>query len=176
MGMGFRAHLCAATGQRGQATVWMAEPGSKRSDRIGETALRRAGDYRCCQRSTYCTPRIDAGRGMAPAGGCNRSCTEQWSRRLAGLAGRGRSNLSSDRPGWGSDVPDRAPRTPAELEVRRVYEPSRLAAAYLSAAYARVVPCRRRPARAAVASELASVSRVVDDRHQPVDGAAPRAS
>ena len=153
-----------------------AELGSGQSGPVGETALRRVGDYRCRQRVAYCTPRIDAGQGMAPAGGCNRSCAEQWSRRLAGLAGRGSLNLSSDRPGWGSAVPDRAPRTPAELEVRRVYEPSRLAAVYLSAAYARVVPCRRRPARAAVASELASVSRVVDDRRQIVDGAAPRAS
>jgi len=57
-----------------------------------------------------------------------------------------------------------------------VYEPNRLAAMYLSTAYARVVPCRRRTARSAVASEVASVSRVVDDRRQMVDGAAPRAS
>ena len=153
-----------------------AELGSGQSGPVGETALRRVGDYRCRQGWAYCTPRMDAGRGMAPAAGCNRSCAEHWSRRLAGLAGRGSLNLSSDRPGWGSDVPDRAPRTPAELEVRGVYEPSRLAAVYLSAAYAQVLPRRRRPARSASTFELESVSRVVDDRRQMVDGAAPRAS
>ena len=57
-----------------------------------------------------------------------------------------------------------------------MYEPNRLAAMYLSTAYAHVVPCRRRTARSAVMSESASVSRVVDDRRQMVDGAAPRAS
>ena len=90
---------------------------------------------------------------------------------------RGRLKLRFARSRLDSDVPDRAPRTLAELEVRRVYEPSRLAAVYLSAAYAHVVPCRRRTARSAVASELASVPRVVDDRCQMVlDGAARRAS
>lgn len=114
---------------------------------------------------------------MAPVGGWSRSWAERWSGRLARLAGRGRLKLRSARSRWDSDVPDRAPRTLAELEVRRVYEPSRLAAVYLSAAYAHVVPCRRRTARSAVASELASVSRVIDDRRQMVlDGAAPRAS
>jgi hypothetical protein len=57
-----------------------------------------------------------------------------------------------------------------------VYEPSRLAAVYVSAAYAQVLPCRRRAVRPASASELESVSGVVDDRRQMVDGAAPRAS
>jgi len=175
MATGFKAPRCAAA-RSSEATVRTAELGSGHSEPVGETALRRVGDYRCRQRWAYCTPRIDAGRGMAPAGGCNRSDAEQWSRRLADLVGRGSLNLRSARPGWGSDVPDRTPRTPAELEVWRVYEPSRSAAVYLSAAYARVVPCRQRPARAAVASELASVSRVVDDRRQLVDGAAPRAS
>jgi len=113
---------------------------------------------------------------MAAVGGWTRSCAERWSCRLAGLAGRGRLKLRSARPRWDSDVPDRAARTAVELEVRRVYEPSRLAATYLSAAYAHVVPCRRRPVRSAVAPELASVSRVSDDRRQMVDGAAPRAS
>jgi hypothetical protein len=144
--------------------------------RQSEAALRRVGDYRSRQRGTYCTPRIDADRGIGPAGGWSRLCAERWSRRLARLAGRGRLNLRSARPRWDSEVPDRAP-TPAELEVRRVYEPSRLAAVYLSAAYAHVVPCRRRTARSAVASELASVSLVIDDRRQMVlDGAPPRAS
>jgi hypothetical protein len=176
MEMDFRAPPCAVTGRRRLATVWMAETGSERSDRVGETALRRVGDYRCRQWGSYCTPRIHAGRRMAPVGSWSRSQAERWSGRLARLAGRGRVKLCSARPRWDSDVPDRAPRTPAELEVRRVYEPSRLAAVYLSAAYAHVVPCRRRTTRLAVASELASVSRVVDDRRQMVDGAAPRAS
>jgi len=154
----------------------MAETGSERSGRVGETALRRLGDYRCRQWATYCTPRIHAGRGMVPIGGWSRSWAERWSGRLARLAGRGRLKLRSARPSWDGDVPDRAPRTLAELEVRRVYEPSRFAAVYLSAAYTQVVPCRRRTARTAVASELASVSRVVDDRRQMVDGVAPRAS
>jgi hypothetical protein len=174
--MGFRAHLCAATSLRGEATVWIAEMGSEWSERVGETALRRVGDYRCRQRGTYCTPRIDAGRGMAPAGGWSRSWAERWSARSAGLAGQGRLNLRSARTRSDSVVADRAPRTPAELEVRRVYEPSRLAVVYLSAAYAHVVTCRRRPARSALTSEVTRVSRVVDDHRQMVDGAAPRAS
>jgi hypothetical protein len=173
--MDFRVPLCAAARRREAATVWIAELGSGQSEPVGETALRRVGDYRCRQRGTYCTPRIDAGRGIGPAGGWSRLCAERWSRRLARLAGRGRLNLRSARPRWDSDVPDRAP-IPAELEVRRVYEPSRLAVVYLSAAYAQVVPCRRRPARSALASELASVSRAVDDGRQIVDSAAPRAS
>lgn len=156
--------------------MWLAELGSVPSEPVGETALRRAGGYRCRQRGTYCTPRIDAGRGMAPAGGKSRSGTERCSRRLARLSSRGRLNLGSARPHWDSDVPDRAPRTRAELEVRRVYEPSRLAAVYLSAAYAHVVPSGRRPTRSALASELASLSRGVDDRREMVDGAASRAS
>jgi hypothetical protein len=175
MGMGFRVPLCAAARQRDATTVRMAELGSRPSASEGETALRRQGDYRCRRRGTYCTPRIDAGRRIAPAGGWGRSCTERWSRRRARLAGQGRLSLRSARPDWDRDVPDRAP-TPAELEVRRVYEPSRLAAVYLSAAYAQLVPCRRRAAQSALASELAMVSRGVDDGPQMVDGAAPRAS
>ena len=176
MEMGFRVPPCAVTGQRRSAAMCMAETGPGRSDRVAETALRRAGDYRCRRRGTYCTPRIHAGRGVAPADDWSRSLAARWIARSTCLAGWCRVNSPSGQRGWDSDVPDRAPRTPAELEVRGVYEPSRLAAVYLSAAYARVVPCRRRPARAAVASELASVSRVVDDRRQIVDGAAPRAS
>ena len=153
----------------------MVELGSGQAEPVDETALRPVGDYRCRQRGTYCTPRIDAGRGMAPAGGWSRSRAERWSGRPAGLAGRGRLNLRRARPRSDTAVVDRAPRTPAELVVGRVYEPSRLAAVYLSAAYAQVVPCRRWPARSALTSELARVSRVVDDC-QMVDGAAPRAS
>lgn len=92
------------------------------------------------------------------------------------MADYGSLNLGATQPRWDRDVTDRAPRTLAELEVRRVYEPSRLAAMYVSAAYAQVVQCRRRPARSALASELASVSLGVDVRGQLVDGAAPRAS
>ena len=177
MEMGFRAPPCAVTGQQRRAVDWMAESGgSERSDRVGETALRRVGGYRCRQWGTYCTPRIHARRGLAAVGSWSRSWAERWSGRLARLAGRGRLKLRSARPRWDSGLPYRAPRTPAELEVRRVYEPSRLAAVYLSAAYAQVLPCRRRPARSAVASELEHFSGVVDDRHQLVDGAAPRAS
>jgi hypothetical protein len=175
MEMGFRVPPCAVTG-RGGRRRWMAETGPEWSDQIGETALRRVGDYRCWQRDTYCTPRIHAGRGVAPADDWSRACAARWIGQSACLAGWSRVNSPSDRPGWDSDVSDRAPTTPAELEVRRVYEPSRLAAVYLSTAYAQVLPCRRRPARSACASELESVSRVVDDRHQMVDGAAPRAS
>jgi hypothetical protein len=175
MEMAFRAPLYTAARQS-EASVRMVELGSWQSEPVGETALRRVGDYRCRRRGTYCTPRIHAGRGMAPADDRSRSGAERWMGRSACLAGWSRVNLPSGQPGWDSDIPDRAPRTPAELEVRRVYEPSRLAAAYLSAAYAHVLPCRRRPARSAVASELESISRVVDDRHLMVDGAAPRAS
>ena len=175
MAMGFRAHPCAVTGHGGRRR-WMAETGPERSDQVGETALRRVGDYRCRQRGTYCTPRIHAGRGVAPADDWSRSWAARWIGQSACLAGWSRVSSTSDRPGWDSDVPDRAPRTPAELEVRRVYEPSRLAAAYVSAAYAHVLPCRRRPARSALASELESASCVVDGRHQMVDGAASRAS
>jgi hypothetical protein len=165
--MGFRVPLCAAARQA--ATVGMAELGSGQSEPVGETALRRVGDYRCPQRGTYCTPRIDAGRGIAPAGGWSRSCAERWSRRLARLAGLGMLTLESD-------LTVRVSKTHAELEVRPVYEPNRLAAVYLSVAYAQVVPCRRRPARSALAAEWASGSRGVDDRRRMVDSTAPRAS
>jgi len=175
MEMAFKAPLCTAARQL-ESSEWMAELGSGQLEPAGETALRRVGDYRCRQRGTYCTPRIHAGRGVAPADDWSRSWAARWIGQSACLAGWSRVNSPSDRPGWDSDVPDRAPRTPAELEVRRVYEPSRLAAAYVSAAYAHVLPCRRRPARSALASELESVSRVDDGRHQMVDGAASRAS
>jgi hypothetical protein len=177
MEMGFRAPPCAVTGQQRRAVDWMAESGgSERSDRVGETALRRVGGYRCRQQGAYCTPRIHAGRGVAPTDDWSWSWAARWVGRSTCLAGWSRVNAPSDRLGWDSDVQDRAPRTPAELEVRRVYEPSRLAAVYVSAAYAQVLPGRRRPARSPVASELEKFSGVVDDRHQLVDGVAPRAS
>ena len=40
----------------------------------------------------------------------------------------------------------RGPRTPPMLEVRQMFEPTRLAAACLEAAYARIVPTPRRRA------------------------------
>lgn len=175
MATGSKVLLCAAARQRA-TTVWMAEFESGQSEPVAETALRRVEGYRCRPLGTYCTPRIHAGRRMEPADDRSRSGAERWIGRSACLAGWSRVNLALAKPGWGSDVPDRAPRMPAELEVRRVYEPSRLAAAYVSAAYAQVLPHRRRPARSAVASEVESVSRFVDDRHQMTDGAAPRAS
>src|SRR3954465_643637 len=97
----------------------MAGLGSRQSEPVGETVLRRVGGYRCCEWGTYCTPRIDASRGMAPAGGRSRSWAERWSVRLAGRAGRGRLKLPSARARSESAVADRVPRTPAELEVRR---------------------------------------------------------
>lgn len=69
--------------------------------------------------------------------------------------------MGDARPGSSTDVTDRDPRTRRELEVRRVYEPSRLAAAYVSAAYAQVVPRRQRPTRSSFSSVL-MVSRVID--------------
>jgi hypothetical protein len=174
MAMGFTARRCAAACRRGPATAWMAASGLEPSEPPGETALRRVGDYRCRQRDAYCTPRIDASRGIASAGGWSRSDAERSERRLARVAGQGRLNLRSPRPRWDSEVADRAP-IPAELEVRRMYEPNRLAAVYLSAAYAQVVPCRRRSARSALAVELASVPSGLDAR-RPIVDAAPRAS
>ncbi len=94
---------------------------------------------------------------------------------LARLAGRGRLNLDCARPRWDIDVTDRARRTRAELEVRRVYEPSRLAAVYVSAAYAQVVPRRQRPARSTLSSASTSVARVVAVRREMGDAGARRA-
>lgn len=152
----------------------MAEFGSGQSELVGETALRRVGDYRCRHRGTYCTPRIDAGREIAPAGSWSRSCAERWSRLLARLGSRDRLAPDSARPRWNRDVTDRAPRTPAELEVRRIYEPNRLAAVYVSAAYAQIVPRRKRPARATCSSVSTSVSRVVAVRPEEMGDAGAR--
>jgi hypothetical protein len=130
------------------------------SEPPGETALRRLQDYRCRQRGTYCTPRIDAGRGIGSAGSWSQSCAERWSSQLAKAFSRQQLALDGAQPRWNRDVTDRAP-TRAELEVRRVYEPSRLAAMYVSAAYAQVVPPQQRLTRSAWASASARVSRVV---------------
>ena len=45
----------------------------------------------------------------------------------------------------------RGPRTPPMLEVRQMFEPTRLAAACLEAAYARIVPTPWRRTRSATA-------------------------
>jgi hypothetical protein len=70
-----------------------------------------------------------------------------------------------------TDVTDRDPRTRTELEVRQVYEPSRLAAAYVMAAYAQVVPRRQRTMWSSSAST--AVSPVADVRAETVE-AGPR--
>lgn len=77
------------------------------------------------------------------------------------------------RPRSNTDVTDRRSRSRAELEVRRVYEPNRLAAAYVAAAYAQVVPRRQRPARVSLSSALTAVSPGADARAETVD-ARPR--
>ena len=69
--------------------------------------------------------------------------------------------LESAWPHLDTAMTDRATKTHAELEVRRIYEPSRLAARYMSAAYAQVVPGRKRPVRSTASSALASVSGLV---------------
>jgi hypothetical protein len=75
------------------------------------------------------------------------------------------------RPGSNTDVTDRNSRTRAELEVRRVYEPNRLATAYVTAAYAQVMPHRRRATRRS--SPLTAVSPGGDVRAETVE-ARPR--
>jgi hypothetical protein len=146
-----------------------------RSEPVRETALRRVGDYRCMPVGTYCAQRIYAGPGNASSGGWSRSCADRWGRWLARLAGWSRLAVGCARPRLKTDVTDRDPRTRAELEVRRVYEPSRLAAAYVAAAYAQVVPRRLRPARSSFSSALTSVSGVVDVRAEMVEAGARRA-
>jgi len=75
------------------------------------------------------------------------------------------------RPRLDTDMTDRRSRSRAELEVRRVYEPNRLAAAYVAAAYAQVVPRRQRPARVSLSSALTvtAVSPGADVRAETVD-------
>ncbi len=174
MGMGFRARLCVAAHQREVAAVRVAEFGVRQSEPVTEAALRRVGGYRGRRRGTYCTRRIDAGRGLARAeaaqarrsiersashGGWSRSGAERW----------GRLALDSAWPRLDADVTDRASKTHVELEVRRIYEPSRLAAVYVSAAYAQVVPPRQRPARSPWSSASTSVSRRVAVRPEMAD-------
>jgi hypothetical protein len=127
-----------------------------------EAALRRVGGYRCRRRGTYCTRRIDVGRGLARAASWSRSCAERW----------GRLALESAWPCLDADVTS---QTRAELKVRPIYEPSRLAAVYVSAAYAQVVPARQRPTGWTLASALASMSRVVTVRPEMADGGARQA-
>jgi hypothetical protein len=149
--------------------VRVAKRGPWRSEPVRETALRRVGDYRCTRLGTYCTPRIDAGPGIALAAGWSRSCADRWGGWLARLAGWSRLAVGCARPRLKTDVTDRDPRTRAELEVRRVYEPGRLAAAYVAAAYAQVVPRRQRLARSSLSSALTRVSGVVDVRAEMVE-------
>lgn len=58
----------------------------------------------------------------------------------------------------------RGPRTPPMLEVRQMFEPTRLAAACLEAAYARIVPTPRR--RAGGSPEVHGVSGLPSERAQ----------
>jgi hypothetical protein len=160
MAMGFRAPLCAAARQREEAAVRVGEFGLGQSKPVTEAVLRRVGGYRCRRRGTYCTRRIDADRGLARAGSWRGSCAERWGRFALESAGR---CLDADVTS----------KTHAELEVRRIYEPSRLAAVYVSAAYAQVVPPRQQAAR--WTSALASVSRVVAVRPEMGDAGARRA-
>jgi len=140
--------------------VRVGEFGLGQSEPVTEAVLRRVGGYRCRRRGTYCTRRIDVGRGIARAGSWRGSCAERW----------GRFALES---AWRCLDADVTSKTHAELEVRRIYEPSRLAAVYVSAAYAQVVPPRQRPA--GWTSALASVSRVVAVRPEMGDAGARRA-
>ena len=60
----------------------------------------------------------------------------------------------------------RGPRTPPMLEVRQMYEPTRLAAACLEAAYARIVPTPWR--RAGGGSKLRAANVSLHERDQRV--------
>jgi hypothetical protein len=163
MAMGFRARLWAAARQREEA-VGAADFGLGQSEPVTEAALRRVGGYRCSRPGTYCTRRIDAGRGLARAGSWDRSSAERW----------GRLALDCAWPRLDTEMTNRA-ITRAELEVRRVYKPNRLAAMYVSAAYAQVVPSRQRPARSTGSSGSASVSRLVTVGPEMTDVGARRA-
>ena len=140
----------------------VAEFGLGQSEPVTEAVLRRVGGYRCRRRGTYCTRRIDVGRGIARAGSWRASCAERW----------GRFALES---AWRCLDADVTSKTHSELEVRRIYEPNRLAAVYVSAAYAQVVPPRQRAARGTLPSALSSVSRVVAVRPEMGDAGARRA-
>jgi len=149
--------------------VRTTEGGPGRFEPVHETALRRLGDYRCMRLSTYCPQRIYARPGIAPSDGRSQSCADRWGR----LADWSRLALGGAGPDLKIDVTDRDPRTRAELEVRRVYEPSRLAAAYVTAAYAQVVPRRQRTTRSSTA--LTAVSPIADVRAETVEAGARRA-
>jgi hypothetical protein len=146
--------------------VRTTEGGPGRFEPVHETALRRLGDYRCMRLSTYCAQRIYARPGIAPSDGRSQSCTDRWGR----LADWSRLALGSAGPDLKIDVTDRDPRTRAELEVRPVYEPSRLAAAYVTAAYAQVVPRRQRTTRSSSAST--AVSPIANLRAETVEAGA----
>src|SRR6266487_416863 len=122
MATGFRALRWAAVRQQA-ASLRVARRGSRRSMPLRETALRRVGDYRCERRGTYCAQRIYASPKIAPAGGWSRACADRCGTWLARLAGWGRRAVGDACPRLNTDVTNRGPRTRAELEVRRVYEP-----------------------------------------------------
>jgi hypothetical protein len=153
--------------------MWVAKRGWRRSVPVRETALRRVGDYRCQRRGTYCAQRIHAGQEIAAAGGWSRACTDRCGRWSARVVAWSRRAVAATRPRLNTAVTDRRSRSRAELEVRRVYEPNRLAAAYVAAAYAQVVPRRQRPARVSLSSTLTGVSSGADVRAEAVD-ARPR--
>jgi hypothetical protein len=102
-------------------------------------------------------------------------------RRVAGATGGleqvgwSRWAVAATRPRVNTAVTDRRSRSRVELEVRRVYEPNRLAAAYVAAAYAQVIPRRQRPARVSVSSALTGVSSGADVRAKAVDARPRRA-
>jgi hypothetical protein len=150
--------------------VRVARRGSRRSLPVRETALRRGGDYRCGRRGAYCALRIYAGPEIAPAGGSSRACADRCGTWLTRLAVWCRRAMGDAHPHLKTDVTDRDARLRPELEVRRVYEPSRLAAVYVSAAYAQVVPRRRRPARSSLSSALTPVSSGADVHAETVVG------
>src|ERR1051326_2066266 len=113
-----------------------------------ETHLRRPRDYRCRHVRAYCRAcGVDV-----PSSGCARSARRPGAIRSPWLR----------VPRMGCNVDDQTTRPTASLTVRRVFEPSRLASACLTSAYAQVVPTRRRPVRsvADVVPALTSEPRV----------------
>src|SRR5713101_953666 len=95
----FRAPRWTVVRKPKEAAVRTTEGGPGRSEPVCETALRRLGDYRCMRLGAYCAQRIDAGPGIAPSDGRNRSCADRWGRWRARLAGWNRLAVSCARPG-----------------------------------------------------------------------------
>jgi hypothetical protein len=174
MATGLRALLCVAARQP-VAVVRVSKRGRRRSASPRETALRRVGDYRRNRQGTYCPQRIYADPGIAPVGSLE--LLAHWSMgQVAGATGGSEQACSGLCPPTLSNTEmTREPRTRADLSVQRVYEPSRLAAACLTSAYAQVVSRRQRRARSSSSSALASVSPVVEVQAELVDARARRA-